>query len=1029
MMSNLLVVALTFILIACQVEKKSGKDDFIADHRTATNSFSIKTNQSGTLKTGDILNFTLSFPSNVLVTGLPRLALEVGSSTRYASYVSGDESKNLSFSYTIQSSDNDDDGIKFLGINLNGGALQFYLKGELTDCATSMKEVHYKDILIDNASPVITKITHAHLPGAYYWNDELTFTVHFNEKVTVTGNPTLQVNIGGSRNANLVSGNGTQSLNFRYKIENNVVDTNGFTFNATPINLTGGSIKDKNGNDATINLPETITPTAVLKVDGRVPKLTDVILPSDGVYKVSQHLDFHLVFDRDVDITGTSPQLALTVGSTTHQATLIGGAGSDTLTFRYTPLPGHVDLDGITLNNSITNASSIVSGVIPMTTLTENNNLKNPDTSRIIINAIQPAIERISRGTDTTPRIDTGVRDDVWIIGQQLHLIVEFNTNIDVNIDNGSPTLHFAIGGVPKEATYLTGGAGADTMTFVYTVKEGDESTGSQITISNIVLNDAVVLDEAGTIPDLTIPKTIITNTTIDGIRPVVTGITPPTNGFYSDEQTNTNLRNLRVTAQFSEPVNLSSSLISIPIVIGSNTRQATLLSGNNSNAPVFSYSIANNDNDSDGVAIQSPINTNGSTYIIKDLAGNEMVTKTFAAPATPNVIVDTTHPGASLTGQPASRVYLKGETLTLQLTFNEIVTINTSGTYPRIRANNVSPARYFTPNFPSGTQGTVFEFTYQVQPEDLATDPITLGAITNGGGSWIRDRATNNLPATTLNLTNSITVDAQDVTITASNSSSSSYYRLNEKLEINLTFSEKVYVTNGTPSIIAAKDGIDYEFELTAGDGTNTLTFSYTITDATLRLDGLNSVSSVTLNGSFIKDNNGIDAFLTFPALNLSGLKILPGNFLAWAQGSLTDVISGNDEIFTGNLLLDGTNTLKTTQSASRIMTRLTFDSSTGAILGDIEYSESVDGLILKDQFGKIQRIYVNGTEINRTGNEFSLGVHSEESFKVEVLLNAPISGPLFDTDFMGQISSILLLDSSPLSVADRASINSKLN
>ncbi|HLW57158.1 MAG TPA: hypothetical protein VKY27_07220 [Bacteriovoracaceae bacterium] len=1025
-MSNLLAVALTFILVACQVEKKSGKDDYIADHRPATNSFSIQNAQSGTFKTGDILNFTLSFPSNVLVTGFPRLALEIDSTTRYATYVSGDGSKNLNFSYTIQSTDNDDNGIKFLGINLNDDALQFYLKDELTDCSTSMKEVHYKNILIDNASPVITKITHAHLPGPYYWNDELTFTVHFNEKVIVTGDPTLRVNIGGLKDAKLISGSGTQNLNFQYKIEKNVADTNGFNFSA--INLAGGSIKDKNGNDATLTIPETITPTNGLKVDGRVPKLTEVILPADGVYKVSQHLDFHLVFDRDVDITGISPQLALTVGTTTHQALLIGGGGSDTLTFRYTPLPGHVDLDGITLNNSITNANSIVAGTIPMTTLVGNNDLKNPDTSQIIISAIQPAIERISRGTDITSRVDTGARDDVWIIGQQLHLIAEFNTNIDVNIDNGSPTLHFAIGGVPKVATYLTGGAGADTMTFVYTVQEGDESTGSEITISNIQLNDAVVLDEAGTIPDLTIPNTTVTDTTIDGIRPIIKEITPPDNGFYSDEQTQADFRSLRITAEFSEPVNLSNNQISIPIVIGGNTRQATLSAGNNTATPVFSYNIVNNDNDSDGVAIQSPINTSGSTYVIKDLAGNEMVTKTFAAPATPNVIVDTTHPGASLTGQPASRVYLKGETLTLEITFNEIVTINTTAAYPRIRANNVSPARYFTPNFPSGTQGTVFEFTYQIQPGDLATNPITLGAITNGGGSWIRDRANNNLPATTLSLTNTITVDAQDVTITSRNSSDSGYYRKGDILEINLTFSENVFVTNGTPSIIATKDGVDYEFELTAGDGTNTLTFSYIITDDELLLDGLDSVSSVTLNGSFIKDNNGIDAIPTFPALNLSGLKILPESFLAWGQGSLTDVISGNAGVFTGSLSLDGSNTLETTQSASRIMTRVTFASSTGTILGGIEYSESTE-LNLKDQFGKIQKLYVNGTEISRTGNEFNLGINSGESFILEVLLSAPISGTLFDTDFMGQISSILLLDSSPLSVADRASINSKLN
>ncbi len=1018
--------------MACQVEKKSGKDDYIADHRSATNSFTIKTSHSGNFKTDDVLTFTLSFPSNVLVTGSPRLTLEIGSTTRYAEYVSGDKSKTLTFTYTVQASDNDSDGIRFQGINLNGATLQFYLKEELTDCSTSIKAVHYTNIKIDNAAPTITAITHAHAPGAYYWNDELTFSVVYDERVYVTGSPTLRVEIGNDNWEELpyVSGSGTQSLNFRYTIKNNVSDTNGLIFNATPITLAGGTIKDANGNDASNVLPGTIAPTAGLLINGRVPRLVDVILPENNTYRVSQHLDFHLVFDRPVSITGTAPFLNLVVGTTNHQADLLEGSGSDTLTFRYTPLPGHVDTDGITLNNLITNPTSIRNAASTgnnMNQLPNNNNLGSPDTTGIIVNAVLPRIERISRGTDTTPSVNGGTRDDVWIIGQELHLIAEFNTVIRVNIDNGAPVLNFSIGGVPKVATYLTGGEGADTMTFVYTVEEGDQSTGSEINITNIQLNNAVVTDEAGTIPNFTIPNTTVTNTTVDGIRPTITGMTPPVDGFYRNGHGTATLSRLDMSLQFSEPVNIPSTQVGVDINLTTGPVRATYTNTNNNTASIpFHYTIANNVEDLDGISINSPLYV--GTHIIRDLAGNTISNVTFPIIPTPTVIIDNTPPRASITSEPASGTYLVGNVLTFELTFDEIVNINSVGGYPRIPIGGLSPARYLTPDFTGVQSGTSFTFSYTIQSGDSALTPITLGNIANGSGSYIQDRATNSFTQVPLNLSNSIMIDAAPATVTSRSISSAGFYRPGETLRITLNFSRQVEVneTGGTPRIRASVGGVNYDFNYVSGSESETLIFEHTISNQTLQWAGLGNVTSVTLNGGEIIGDNMVDANLNFTSLSLAGIQILPTKFLAWADGSLTDIISNSEEVFAGSLNLNGSNSLTTTQTTRVIITRITFDSTSGSILNNISYNEGA-GLIITDPPNRIQSLRINGTSVSKVGNDYSLGVAVGASFVLEIELNSTLTGTLFSTNFMGQIQSIMLFDSS-LNAAERTMVYNEI-
>ena len=76
--------------------------------------------------TGDNIDVTAAFGYNVDVTGSPRIALTVGSNTRYATYNSGTGTANLKFRYTAVAADVDSDGISIAAnaLALNSGTIQ-----------------------------------------------------------------------------------------------------------------------------------------------------------------------------------------------------------------------------------------------------------------------------------------------------------------------------------------------------------------------------------------------------------------------------------------------------------------------------------------------------------------------------------------------------------------------------------------------------------------------------------------------------------------------------------------------------------------------------------------------------------------------------------------------------------------------------------------------------------------------------------------------------------------------------------------
>ena len=73
---------------------------------------------------GDTLTFTLTFDTEVTVTGAPELVLDVFGRERRARYNAGSRTRELTFAWTVAKGDNDPDGLDFRSVDLNGGTIR-----------------------------------------------------------------------------------------------------------------------------------------------------------------------------------------------------------------------------------------------------------------------------------------------------------------------------------------------------------------------------------------------------------------------------------------------------------------------------------------------------------------------------------------------------------------------------------------------------------------------------------------------------------------------------------------------------------------------------------------------------------------------------------------------------------------------------------------------------------------------------------------------------------------------------------------
>ncbi|WP_034294232.1 Ig-like domain-containing protein [Herbaspirillum sp. RV1423] len=222
----------------------------ISTDDVAPSTISVSVPANGTYYSGQSLDFTVNFNEAVIVDttgGTPRIAMVVGATTRYASYVSGSGTSTLTFRYVVSSGDNDSNGVTVGALSANGGNLRDTAGNSAVLTLNSVGST--AGVNVDGSQPSITTVTSSTADGAYSSGQTVTIAVSFSSAVTVDtsgGTPTLALDSGGT--ATYTGGSGSNTLTFTYTVANsqNSADldyssSGALTLNGSTIVETGGA--------------------------------------------------------------------------------------------------------------------------------------------------------------------------------------------------------------------------------------------------------------------------------------------------------------------------------------------------------------------------------------------------------------------------------------------------------------------------------------------------------------------------------------------------------------------------------------------------------------------------------------------------------------------------------------------------------------------------------------------------------------------------------------------------------------------
>ncbi|MFP5386933.1 MAG: hypothetical protein ACLGHN_12690 [Bacteriovoracia bacterium] len=458
---------------------------------------------------------------------------------------------------------------------------------------------------------------------------------------------------------------------------------------------------------------------------------------TDDVWIIGQALYLTVTFNTNmyVDQSGGTPSIPLTIGATVRQATyLSGGNGQTSLVFVYTIQEGDLDTDAsIALSDISLNGGVITDANNTNTLLT----LPIASLTSTTVDGVRPTVSSVGAPADGT------YSEVTPLDAAAMDFTVNWSEAVNFSATTaGAAYLTVDIGGTAVNAQYVTGNNTASTTHTPASLATLNDANG--ITLSSPFAGTATIKDLAGnTISDKTFTPPTTTGILVDTTAPTVSSVVAATaNGTYKAGE------NLDFTVTFSETVttSVSGGYPRIPITIDATTHYLTPTADTTATTHTFRYTIqATDGTDTDGVVVGTAVEN--STGYVRD-AGRNNVTGTFTSPDTTLLKVDTDAPTVSSTAISTARTYVSGETLQIQITFSEIVDVNTGGGTPYIAVDFDLGTDNFAYSTGTGTTTLTFSRLLDGNHFDMTGLPASISAITLNGGT-IQDAGRNNAPTT----------------------------------------------------------------------------------------------------------------------------------------------------------------------------------------------------------------------------------------------------------------------------------------
>ena len=441
----------------------------------------------GTYERDDTIRIRQQFTENVMVEGgSVNVGLLIGQgsdvSHRSAGYISGSGTDTLTFEYHIAGNDFDTDGIEVPGSDYGGdGSI-------LTSDDQERVNSQYKGVPVDVNHMVqgwnhVDQVSLISAPAeglAYASGEHIEVELRFSLPVQVNGDVQLSLFLGGGkhtwRGAPYHRGSGTDTLVFRYQVQDRDHDPNGVTVGDGGFHADGsryGLVGNGSITDAADSSDISPNYTGLRNqighwVDGR-PVITHIAVtstpPNGAYYRIQDRVLISVTFSRPVSVQPT-PALRVLLDNRTVLAGYQEGSTTDTLTFSFEVAQRDVAANGISIpvQDGFSGSGSVLQAD-GETSVNEHIPALAPQSSQVVRGLLPSAVaSRI---------VSTPARSPFYRLGETIEIAVEFREPVTVQ---GSPYVSIDLdesGPTQRAATY-TSGSDTNTLTFSYTVRQED---------------------------------------------------------------------------------------------------------------------------------------------------------------------------------------------------------------------------------------------------------------------------------------------------------------------------------------------------------------------------------------------------------------------------------------------------------------------------------------------------------------------------------------------------------------------------
>ena len=387
-----------------------------------------------------------------------------------------------------------------------------------------------------------------------------------------------------------------------------------------------------------------------------------LIVPENKVHSTLDTLSFQVKFEGNVYVQNGTPSLSITLDNGTKEAFYIGGSESDYLSFSYQIVRGDNTGSGISIGSTqiVSNGASILDGA---------GNAFNFSDSFTVPNLSGVQVD----GLDVTITGIAARAAGIHKAGDSVTLVATFSSPVTME----GTKLMLDINGIPVVAELSSGGAAGVSHEFMYTVVAGHNARDGEISATGVEVpaedNASLIASNANEVARACASCTV-SGLAVDTMQPTVSSISStPTDGTYDSGQ------QLNFDVELSEDITVRGTP-QLHLNIGSTTRHALFTGLSGTRTLQFSYTVKEDEKDSDGISLgnSNKLAANGS--IIADMAGNtfSFSTNTLTSPANLNrVLVDATYIGVSTVVANNLGPHKENVDIDLVVTFNRAVTLN----------------------------------------------------------------------------------------------------------------------------------------------------------------------------------------------------------------------------------------------------------------------------------------------------------------------------------------------------------------